>query len=125
MSNTDDGRTFEEIAAETLNAFGWQFTAADIPSDATVARVWEQLTAWWNRQEELTRNVIDLVDLSPGLEAQGFFAEWPACKQIFEGVKYGTNRETVRNASAALNNAFNRQFIVESETPAAESETAG
>jgi hypothetical protein len=49
--------------------------ASEIPDDVTAGRVWNTISDWWNRQEETTRNILDYVDLAPGLRQSGFFAE--------------------------------------------------
>jgi hypothetical protein len=113
MSNPDDGKTFEEILSEALAEFGWHLSPAEIPADQTVVRVWNTVSEWWNRQDETTRNILDYVDLAPGLKQSGYFDEWPALERIFQGILYGTNRLTVHNAVACFESAFNRQFITE------------
>jgi hypothetical protein len=112
-ANPDDGPTFEELLSEALAGFGWQMAASEIPDDGTVIRVWQRVSEWWNRQDDLVRDLLDTVDLSDGLATHGYFAEWPALSTIFEGVTYGTNRATVANAVSCFESAFNRQFVRE------------
>jgi hypothetical protein len=120
---SDLGKTFEEILSENLAGFGWTIPASQIPDDTTCKAMFQRIFDWYNGLDEVSRIVVDEVNLAPGLKRAGFFNGWDEMAVIFDGPIWGTNTANVQNYVTCFHNAFDRQFVATDETGTRETES--
>jgi hypothetical protein len=101
-------KTFQEFAAENLQAFGWQLTADQIPEFDTCKKVINDLIAWYNSNPEVTRRIMDECDISPGLWSHGFFNDWQYLYNCFSQSKVGAFASSYDDIVACLERAHHQ-----------------
>jgi hypothetical protein len=100
--------SFNDLFAENLGMFQMSVSPSDIPDADTVYAAVNDVHTWWWGLDDRTRDILDHVDLAPGLRAAGVASAWPRLLDLIEGLPMGRFRDTINDLVASYWNAVER-----------------
>lgn len=100
-------KTFQQLFAENLAAFGWTVDPADVPDVHAVNTQLHWLSDWWATLDETTKAILRPVDLSEGLRQAGHFAYWPSHYDMLVGNPFELFTSTHNNVISCFVRARN------------------